>query len=86
MEINGVPVREVVSSAVAAWFWTNEDGAEYSITWLRYTAQMLFGVRVKGQEAWSTTRMHMRFDNQAKTIDGARAVVRAFLAAGTEDR
>lgn len=86
MEINGVTVREIDSPAVAAWFWTNEDGADFSITWLRFTVQMLFGVRVKGQEAWSTTRMHTRFDNQAKTLEGARAVVRVFLAAGTEDR
>lgn len=86
MIINGVTVHESVLPAAVSWRWTSEDGGEYSITWLRWTSQMIFGVRVKGNEAWSSTRMAQRWDNTEKTVDGARAVVREFLAARREDQ
>ncbi|HTF49434.1 MAG TPA: hypothetical protein VK735_18485 [Pseudonocardia sp.] len=71
--------EETIYPATVGWHWFNEDGAEYSITWERWTSRMTFGIRIAGRDDWSKTDMAPRWANHSKTLEGARAVVKHYL-------
>jgi len=71
--------EETIYPATVGWRWFDEDGGEYSITWLQFTSRMIFGVRVSGHEEWSSTEMAQQWTNHSKTLKGARAVVKHYL-------
>ena len=88
MIVNGFKVRKIANPAAMAWNWDSEE-VEYSITWLRFTARMMFGARRHDRDEWVTTRMADVWDNTEQTAKGAEEIVRKFLeglATGREAR
>jgi hypothetical protein len=80
MIINGVAVREDQYVATVGWHWNSREGDECVITWDRHTTRMTWGECAAGQDIWSKQQLVGRWANTERTIAGARAIVRAFLA------
>jgi len=78
-------VEEITMPATIGWHWINEDGTEYSITWVRWQTTMIMGIRMAGREEWSSTVMAREWANHTRTTKDARDLVRAWFAANHLD-